>query len=170
MQIKEVPIIETSTLRRDLYIVTSLLLADKEMAKAEAMAARADVFYENEVRRLMLWVSVAVRGLLDLLAEQDDRFSEKHCGEYWADFEAGEKALLTFRQACNSSIHAKEILTYKAVHQESNRKIKRVYVDRMTIRGIHKNKQTRAQIDIIRFVQTADALINFIQEEDHANL
>ena len=170
MQIKEVPVIETSTLRRDLYIVTSLLLADKEMAKAEAMAARADVFYENEVRRLMLWVSVAVRGLLDLLAEKEDRFSEKHCGEYWADFEAGKKEPLTFRQACNSSVHAKEILTYKAVQQESNREFKCAYVDRMTIRGIHQNKQTRAQIDIIRFVQTADALISFIQEEDHANL
>ena len=170
MQIKEVPIIEISTLRRDLYFAASLLLADKEVAKAEDMIAWTDVFYENEVRRLMLWVSVAVRGLLDLLEEQEDRFSGKHCGEYWADFRAGEKTPLTFRQACNSSVHAKEILTYRAVHQESNRKIKRVYVDRITVHGIRKNKQTIAQIDIIRFVQTADALISFIQEEDHANL
>ena len=116
------------------------------MAKAEAMAAWTDVFYENEVRRLMLWVSIAVRGLPDLLEEKEDRFSKKHCGEYWADFKAGKKAPLTFRQACNSSVHAKEILTYRSMQRESSKAIKCVYVDRMTVHGIHKNKPSRKLI------------------------
>ncbi len=167
MQDTDYPIVDMLTLRRDLYLVMSLLLADKKVTKVTDWTQD---LYENEARRLMLWVATAARGLLNLTAHED--IQEQGCGEYHADFPNGEGELLTFRQACNSVIHAKEILLYKVPQRESKGtvKIKHTYIDRITIRSSHRNKTTRAQLDIIRFVQTADLLINSFEENDHANL
>ena len=43
------PIISLLTLRRDLYLVTSLLLADKEVAKMPKMTAWTQDFYSGIV-------------------------------------------------------------------------------------------------------------------------
>jgi len=56
------PIIDMSTLRRDLYLVMGLLLADREITKVPDMTDWTQTFYENEVGRLMLWVATAMRG------------------------------------------------------------------------------------------------------------
>ena len=76
-------------------------------------------------------------------------------------FQAGTEEPLGFRQACNSVIHAKEILLYLVPEQETKEMPKRVYIDRITVRGQNKKKTTRAQLDIIKFAQTADTLITF---------
>ena len=163
------PIVDMLTLRKDLYLVMSLLLADKEVAKVQNVVVWTKVFHENEVRRLMLWVATAVRGLLDLLEEKKDSFSKQNCGEYWADFSKSSEYPLTFRQACNSVIHAKEILPYRAPRRDSNKKVERVYTDRITIRGTNKGKTTRAQIDIIRFVRIAYQLSTLLEEDSYAD-
>lgn len=164
------PIVDMLTLRKDLYLVMSLLLADKEVAKVQNVVVWTQVFHENEARRLMLWLATAVRGLLDLLEERKDTFSEQNCGEYWADFPKSSEEPLTFRQACNSVIHAKEILPYRAPKRDSNKKVKRVYTDRITVRSTHRRKTTRALIDIIKFVRIADTLINAFEEYSYANV
>ena len=169
MKDRDTPIVDLPTLRRDLYVVMSLLLADKEMAEVENVAVWAKAFHETEVRRLMLWVATAMRGLLDLLNKGSDDINERHCGEYRADFPFGKEETLTFRQVCNSVIHAKEMLLYRVPKQESEEIDRRVYTDRITILGEHRGKKTRAQLDIIRFVQTADDLISFFQEGNHAS-
>ena len=158
---REKPIVDMLTLRRDLYFVMSLLLADKAVVKIKNMVDWTSDFHENEVGKLMIWATVVLRGLLDLLGENG--YSKQHCGEYWADFENGEKTKLTFRQACNSTIHAKEILPYKAESKATMRPTY-YYVDRITVRGKHKGKTTRAQIDIIKFVEITNDLINSFKE------
>ena len=167
------PIVDMATLRRDLCFVMSLLLADKKLAKAPRIVVWARNFHEIEVRRLMLWVAVALRGLLDLLETKDKtRLQEEFCGEYWSNFPSGTEKPLSFRQACNSVIHAKEILLYRMPKRETKRTvrrtIKRTYANRITVRGTHKGMTTRAQIDIIQFAQIADTLINF-QEGNNAD-
>ena len=169
------PIISLLTLRRDLYLVTSLLLADKEVAKMPKMTAWTQDFYSGEVKRLMLWVATAARSLLDTpdapnkRGERKERFSEKRCGEYWADFPDGAKGPLEFRQACNSVIHAGEILLYKAPLNETAKRANLVYTGRITVHGIHRGRSTRAYLDVVRFVQIANAMLNFFEEKDHAN-
>ena len=121
MRNTDTPVIDILTLRRDLYFVMSLLLADKQTAKVPGVTVWTRAFHEYEVGRLMLWVATAIRGLLDLRDEKEDKFSNQNCGEYWADYEGGEKTALAFRQACNSVIHAKEILPYKAPQREIKR-------------------------------------------------
>lgn len=170
MRNTDIPIVDMLTLRKDLYLVMSLLRADKELAKVQNMVVWTQVFHENETRRLMLWIATAMRGLLDLLEEKEDTFSKRCCGEYCADFPKSSEYPLTFRQACNSAIHAKEILPYRAPKQESNKKIKRVYTDRITVRGTHRRKTTRALIDIIKFVRIAYELSTLFEEDSYANV
>jgi len=165
------PIVDTPTLRRDLYLVMGLLLADREIAKAPNMTDWTQTFYDSEVRRLMLWVATAMRHLLD---HKEGAFNKVRCGEYWADFPNRAKEPLTFRRACNSVIHAKEILPYKAPwspREDSETNITRIYADRMTIRSVNRGRNTRAHLDIIQFVQIADSVINaFGEDSDHADL
>ena len=174
---REKPIVDMLTLRRDLYFVMSLLLADKTVTQVKNATAWTQVFHENEVRRLILWVTVAIRGLLDL--SEDGNIGNQICGEYWPDFINEENSDdLTVRQACNSVIHAKEIftyridrkeiLTYNDWEQKENNIKKRIYDGRITVNGIHKKKQTHAHLDIIKFAQTANTLINTFEENEHA--
>ena len=163
------PIVDILTVRRDLYLVMSLLLADKEVGKVPNVTFWTQTFHENEVRRLLLWVATAMRGLVDLLEERKDTFSKQNCGEYWADFPKSSEHLLTFRQACNSVIHAKEILPYRASKLD-NKKVKQVYIDRITVRDTNKGKTTRAQLDIIKFVRIAYELTKFFEEDSYANV
>lgn len=170
------------TVRRDLYLVMSLLLADERVAKVHNVVVWTRDFHENEVSRLMLWIATATRGLLDLLEERKDTFSKQHCGEYWADFPKSRECPLTFRQACNSIIHAKEILPHRVPERDSLppinkpfgnertlKKVKRSYTDRITVRGTNKGTTTRARLDIIRFVKIAYELTNSFREERYAN-
>ena len=161
------PIVDMLTLRRDLYLVLSLLLADKEVAKVENATEWTRDFYENEVRRLMLWIATAVRGLLDL---SDESALNQFCGEYWPNsIDRKNPKQLTVRQACNSVIHAKMILNYKIQGNEASQQDVRVYENRITIKGAHRGKKTHAELDIVRFVQIANALMNSFEEDTHAN-
>ena len=164
----DIPLIDSEILRRDLYFVMSLLLADKKV-KENGGFDWARNSHETEVTRLMLCVTVALRSVLDLLEEKDKaRLQGKLCGEYWSDFQKGTQRPLNFRQACNSVIHTKEILPYRIPKRETKRTVKRTYADRVTVRGLYKNKKTRALIDIIKFAQIANELINF-QEGNNAD-
>ena len=161
------PIVDMLTLRRDLYFVMSLLLADKEVAKVENAVDWTRDFYENEVRRLLLWTATAVRGLLDLSKK---RTGNQLCGEYWRDFPNQEKPEeLTIRQACNSIIHAKTILNYRIPKDETDQRVVRIYENRITIISAHRKKKTRAALDIVKFVQIANTLTNSFVENENAN-
>ena len=162
------PIVDMTTLRRDLYFVMSLLLADKKIAEIPDKIIWTKDFHESEVSKQLLWVATALRGLLDFLNEKKaEVFNTQSCGEYWADFQNPNDQPLNFRQACNAIIHAKEILPYKGSEKESTKPA--TYIDRITVRGKHRGKTTRAQADIIQFVQIAHALINQIEGNDNAN-
>lgn len=169
MRDRDSPIINILTLRRDLYFVLSLLLADKNMADVPQVVVWTKAFHEDEVRRLMLWIATAMRGLLDLLDREKDDFSDRYCGEYRTDLESNTGTALTFRQACNSVIHAKEILPYRVPLLGSEGTIKQIYSDRITIRSTHGKRKTRANLDIIEFVQIADTLMILFEEDDRAD-
>ena len=118
----------------------------------------------------MLWTATAARGLLDLSGQ---RALGKHvCGEYWPDFTNVKKEqALDFRRACNAAIHAEKIMLYKFPVRRIGETAKEtgVYTDRVTIDGTHRNKITRAQIDILQFVRIGNTIINFFKEENDAN-
>ena len=141
MQDRDQPIVDMPTLRRDVYLLAGLLLADKKMASIRNVSDWSRDLYENEVNRFMLLVAAVARGLLDLSKESD--VGTHGCGEYWPEFRKSKRESLTFRQA--------------------------YYVDRIIVRGKHKGKTTRAQIDIIKFVGITGDLINSFEEGDHAN-
>jgi len=47
------PVVDMPTLRRDLYLVLGLLLADRAIADVPGMTRWTQTFYDSEVRRLM---------------------------------------------------------------------------------------------------------------------
>ena len=170
MKKSDTPIIDRLILRRDFYLLMSLLLADQKVAEIKGVSNWTQDLHKTEVRRLLLWVATASRSLLDLSGQKT--LGQQSCGEYWDDFtNVKEEQPLDFRRACNSTIHAEEMVLYR-VSRESPGKIVRetdVYVDRLTIDGTHRNKMTRAQVDIIQFVKIGTAVINFFEEENNAN-
>ena len=162
------PIVDTMTLRRDLYFVMSLLLTDEKIAEIPDATTWKKDFYENEVSKQLLWAAAALRNLLDSLDEKKaEAFNIQFCGEYSDNFLNPNDQPLKFRQACNAIIHAEEILPYKGSKKESTESTNQIhtYNDRITVRGKHRGKATHAQADIIQFVQIAYALINQIEEE-----
>ena len=163
------PIVDMLTLRRDLYLVMSILLADKELSKSDGMGIWTKPLHEIEVRRMVLWSATVVRGLLDLLESREDKFSGQNCGEYWSDFPRGKETSLTFRQTCNTVIHAKEILPYLPPQPDMMKAGKVVYAGRITVRSVFRQKTTRAQVDMLKFVEIATALITFFEESHHAS-
>ena len=63
MKDKDNPIVDTLTLRKDLYFVMSLLLADREVAKVHNVVEWTQAFHEGEVRRLMQkWLGKSEQG------------------------------------------------------------------------------------------------------------
>ena len=163
-------VIDRLKLRRNLYFLTSLLLADQRIAEIKDVSVWTRDIHEAEARDLIMWTALAARSLLNL---SDQRFlGQQVCGEYWADFTKVKKEqLLDFRQACNSAIHAEEIFLYRVLSGNMSKTAREtdVYTDRITIDGTHRNKMTRAQIDIIQFVRIGNTVINFYEEENHAN-
>ena len=163
-------VIDKQALRRDLYFLVSLLLADQKLKQSGL--GWANQFHENEVVRLMMWMAVAVRSLLDHLSNGNN-FASTICGEYWPDYrDRRRKRGLTLRQACNSIIHATEILPYRLPEGDSRRSTNRVYADRITVRSIGPGaspKRTRALLDATRFAKSANMLIETIEGEDDAD-
>lgn len=161
MQNEEKPIVDILTLRRDLYIVMSLLLADKQIAELGNSFQWSEIFFETEVRRLLLWIATATRSLLDHVKRNKTEFENEHCGEYWADPAIEQYTQLTLRQACNSIIHAEEILPYKPLKIESATRF--WYTTRITVRSSDQRKPTRSEIDILRFAKSINILTKYIE-------
>lgn len=151
-------IVDVVSLQRDLYIVLSLLLADEAVAGLGGRFRWTGDFNEREVRRLLLRVAVAVRSLSDSAKRAGIGAVEQSCGEYWENYVPGKVSSdLTLRQACNSIIHSEEILSYDV---DKKTKPRPLYSNCITVRGSHRSKPTRAKIDIIKFAESANILIN----------
>ena len=62
----DVPVVNVAALRRDIYRLVVLLLADERVAEVAAFRDLADSEsnHESEVSRLLIWVSIACRQLL----------------------------------------------------------------------------------------------------------
>ena len=60
------PLIDVGALRSDLYRLVVLLLADESVAKVDTFRDLADAHHEAEVNRLLIWVAIATRQLLDI--------------------------------------------------------------------------------------------------------
>lgn len=104
----ETPNINVLSLRADLYRLLCLLLADEQINSAEVFREVGSQIHENEVNRLLIWVAVATRQLLEL----DDGEATAACGRLWTRYPTGDPEVLTLRKACDKVIHASEIVPY----------------------------------------------------------
>ena len=156
------PLIDVRALRSDLYRLVVLLLADRNVAEVDAFRELADAHHEAEVNRLLIWVAIAVRQLLDI----DTTRAGQTCGRLWPDLHDPTSARdLTFRDACNKIIHAVEIVPYGLGNDPATIPERARFEGNITIRGSLRGKNTHAVIDFRRFAEYCAALSSaFLRE------
>ena len=148
------PLIDVAALRRDLYRLVVLLLADESVAEVDAFRDLADAHHEAEVNRLLIWVAIAVRQLLDI----DGTTARRTCGRLWPDLRDEASKDLTFRDACNKIIHAVEITPYDLGDDPATIRDRARYDGEIRIRGRWGGRSTRAVVDFRRFAEYCTVL------------
>lgn len=148
------PLIDVLALRSDVYRLVSLLFADERVAEVDALRELADFHHEAEVNRLLIWIAIAVRQLLDI----DSGMSKRTCGQLWPDLRRETREDLTFRDACNKIIHAVEIIPYDFGGDEANIPDRARYNGTITVRGRWRKKSTRAVVDFQQFAEHCASL------------
>ena len=149
------PLIQIGALRSDLYRLVVLLLADESVADVDAFQDLADAHHEAEVNRLLIWVAIAVRQLLDI----DGARAGQTCGRWWPDLrDRTTEQELTFREACNKVIHAVEIVPYGLGDDPATIPERARFEGRVTVRGRWHGRKTHTVIDFQRFAECCTAL------------
>ena len=145
------PLIDIPALRRDVYYLVALLFSDESVAKVDALRDLADAHYEAEVNRLLIWVAIAVRQLLDINGD----LSRRTCGRLRPDLRDPASEDLTFRDACNKIVHAVEIIPYDLGDNETTIPDRASYNGTITIRGRGRRKgvSTHAVVDFGLFAE-----------------
>ena len=143
-------LIDVAALRGDVYRLAVLLYAERSVTEIEALRMLSDDHHDREVNRLLIWVAIASRQLLDI----DGSTASARCGRICWDYPGGEWKDLSFRNACNSAIHAVEIIPYDP------RKFKvgphrACYDGKITIlgQGRRKGVRTRTVLEFERFAE-----------------
>ena len=113
--------------------------------------------HDNEVNRLLIWIAIATRQLLDIKTHS---IGVQVCGQFCRDFPNTGYESLTFRKACNAIIHAVEILSYDPDDEESTKEgtwKADYYKGTIIIRGKQgtgrKQKSTRALLNCEKFAE-----------------
>lgn len=165
----EAPIINISAYHRDLYQLLTLLLADEKVAMNANFKNLSESNHDNEVNRLLIWIAIATRQLLDIKTHS---IGLQICGQFCKDFPNTDYEGLTFRQACNAIIHAVEILSYDPDDEESTKEgvwKADYYKGTIIIRGRQgkgrRQRSTRALLNCEEFVEYCIFLSEEFTEE-----
>lgn len=155
--------INVASLREDIYRLVCMLLADEKISDRPLFQEAAAAIHEWEVNRLLIWIAIAVRQLIEI----DHADEEQACGILWNDFPDGTKETLTFRKACDKIIHANEIIAYPIPYdplpdESSGRAGEsplRHYEGTITIRTIasKRYKASRCELDFETFALFSDS-------------
>lgn len=155
----DAPVISVAALRRDIYRLIVLLLADEKVADVAAFRdlADSDSTHESEVTRLLIWAAIACRQLLDI--EEHDT-AEVTCGRFCRDYPRGRWKNLTFVAACNAVIHAVEIVPFDLPETDAEPLVRGRYNGTITIRGRGRGNRlvTRAEVDFQSFAECCASL------------
>ena len=146
-------LIDVAALRGDVYRLAVLLFAERSVIEVDALRILSDDHHDSEVNRLLIWIAIATRQLLDI----DDGAADERCGRICWDFPDGEWKDLSFRGACNAVIHAVEIIPYDPDEVEEGAR-RACYDGRITIRGRGRGKGVDTRI-VMEFQKFAECCI-----------
>ena len=167
----DAPVVNVAALRRDIYRLVVLLLADEKVAEVAAFRDLADSEsnHESEVSRLLIWVSIACRQLLNIKEHHTETTT---CGRFCRDYPRVAWGNLTFVAACSSVIHAVELLPFDLPEDDDRAPARRRYTGTITIRGRGRRNRlgTRAVVDFPRFAECCVSLSDdYLRFERDAN-
>ena len=153
----KVPLVDISGLRHDIHRLLVLLFADEKLAQVDAFDDLSNDYHEREVNRLLIWISIASRQLLDIDAGREGQT----CGRICPHYPDGDWQDLTFRRACDTIIHAVEIIPYEVSETQEDQGQRECYRGKITIRGRRKRSGrnvTRAEIHFQKFAECCTLL------------
>lgn len=152
----DAPVVSVAALRRDIYRLIVLLLADERVAEVAAFRDLADSEsnHESEVSRLLIWISIACRQLLNI---KEHRTAAKTCGRFCRDYPRVPSKDLTFVAACSAIIHAVEILPFEPPEDDAEipARGRYSYNGTITVRGRGRGNRlsTRAVVNFPQFAE-----------------
>lgn len=149
----ESTLVSALSYRRDLYQLIVLLLADEKVDAHEQFKELSKVHHETEVNRLLILIATATRQFLDL---KPSSVSKEKCGQYWPAY-PGRVEDLQFRQACNSIIHAVEIIPHDS---DSGFHKGTILIRGRPRRSLANSQPTRAELDFDSFAKCCYRLSN----------
>jgi hypothetical protein len=165
---------DTGPIRRDLWRLLVIFLADRQFAiiteqeffadgHEQLLLALSSEFADDEISRILLSSAIALRVIDDREGGVLERFAD--CGELQADVEAERVEPLSLREACNKIVHAEQV----------NSDVERLDggpVDRpgmsptfinplLYLYGSHNRMRWRCVLDVISFVRSAAAVLSW---------
>ncbi|MYE13573.1 MAG: hypothetical protein F4X99_18345 [Gammaproteobacteria bacterium] len=164
----ETPNINVLSLRADVYRLLCLLLADEKINSADVFREVGSQIHEDEVNRLLIWIAVATRQLLEL----DDSEATAGCGRLWTRYPADDPEVLTLRKACDKVIHAIEIVPYDIPEGDDPAGTEvppttRYYAGRITLRtrASTRHPASRAELQFETFAEHCFRLTERLTQE-----
>lgn len=163
---------DTTPLRRDVWILLLIVLADRaymELTEPEHLAdgyaqhllgLNAE-FATDELSRILLSTSIALR----VIDDRDDRILERleACGELQPDVKSAARVPLSVREACNKIVHATKLnydlarLDGGAVDQAGSAPC---YMQpTIYLYGSHRGVMWRCVLDLVRFARGASIVL-----------
>lgn len=128
-------LIDVAALRGDVYRLAVLLYAERSIIEVDALRILWEDHHDREVNRLLIWIAIASRQLLDI----DDSTASERCGRICRGTSGDKWSDLSFRHACNAVIHAVEIIPYDPDDIEEGES-RACYNGRIAIRGRGRRK------------------------------
>lgn len=143
------PVLDILLFQRDVYLLLAMMLADEAISEISEFQDIATDNYENEVKRLLVLTAVSARQLME---STKNKTKKKICGKLHTHDDSEQTVLskLIFWKACNSIIHAKDIIPYDDIAQNaSEEKIpeRRCYKGTITVHSQYQGKREVAEIN-----------------------
>ncbi|WP_334161171.1 hypothetical protein [Phenylobacterium sp.] len=163
---------DTQPVRRDLWRLLLVFLADREYARvteheffadgwAQPLLGLSSDFADDEITRALLSSAIALRVIDDRDGDVLDRCEP--CGELRVNIDAEEVEPLSLREACNKIVHAERV--HFDVERLDGGPIEQIGISPTFIQpfvylyGTHRRIQWRCVLDIVGYVRSAVAAL-----------
>src|SRR5262245_34090722 len=160
--------LNAGTVLRDLYRLLCILASERHLLrvikrKGDPLLSLRARFVEDEIVHLLVQTAVMNRLQLEHLAQSRDGSKEPHtpidqqaCGDLQDDVLQDHVRILSFREACNKIVHAKQIA---AARDAPTRDVFDRMPEGLILRGSKDGKAWQAHLSIYEYIRAS--VLNF---------
>lgn len=162
--------LNTEKIRRDLYRLATLVLADRPMSVEahdtdDPLAKIRDQFVEEELLHLLISTAITNRIIGEHLGELRNDPAEmsfppinQDCGALKKNLQSQVEELLSLREAANKIIHANEI---ESETQDIADGAFPILPNILTLRGELSSSHWEAKLDLVKYIRASANNLNY---------